>query len=198
MYLRFDPKIEMSAYNDNSPLETAIENDQMEIWRIMQKSVELSEQEKLEQLQAMIEKMDSNNPQNEFEELLSTLPVKLVRKRKAMKESHTLKIKNVFKVSSESIGAKGRDKHTLLQVWSVLFCDNRIFLAVPSLFIAWPLDHFMKSIFWNLQNCQAVSCYILIDKEMLEKAFCSNFAPSLSSGNHLFHKVKYRGRNCLK
>ena len=96
MYLRFDPKIEMSAYNDNSPLETAIENDQMEIWRIMQKSVELSEQEKLEQLQAMIEKMDSNNPHNEFEELLSTLPVKLVRKRKAMKESHTLKIQNVF------------------------------------------------------------------------------------------------------
>ena len=50
----------------------------MEIWRIMQKSVELSEQEKLEQLQAMIEKMDSNNPHKEFEELLTSLPVKLV------------------------------------------------------------------------------------------------------------------------
>ena len=78
LYFRFDPKIEMSAYNDNSPLQTAIENDHMEIWKIMQKNVELSEQEKLEQLQAMIEKMDSNNPHKEFEELLSSLPVKLV------------------------------------------------------------------------------------------------------------------------
>ena len=74
----------MSAYNDNSPMETAIENDHMEIWKIMQESVDLSEQEKLEQLQVMIEKMDSNNPHKEFEELLSSLPVKLViiKKRK--------------------------------------------------------------------------------------------------------------------
>ena len=85
LYFRFDPKIEMSAYNDNSPLQTAIENDHMEIWKIMQESVDLSEQEKLEQLQAMIEKMDSNNPYKEFEELLSSLPVKLViiKKRKS-------------------------------------------------------------------------------------------------------------------
>ena len=85
LYFRFDPTIEISAYNNNSPLETAIENDHMEIWRIMQKSVDLSEQEKLEQLQAMIEKMDSNNPYKEFEELLSSLPVKLViiKKRKS-------------------------------------------------------------------------------------------------------------------
>ena len=56
----------------------------MEIWKIMQESVDLSEQEKLEQLQVMIEKMDSNNPHKEFEELLSSLPVKLViiKKRK--------------------------------------------------------------------------------------------------------------------
>ena len=47
LYFRFDPKIEMSAYNDKSPLETAIENNHMEIWRIMQKSVELYEKEKL-------------------------------------------------------------------------------------------------------------------------------------------------------
>ena len=65
-------------------METAIENDHMEIWKIMQESVDLSEQEKLEQLQVMIEKMDSNNPHKEFEELLSSLPVKLViiKKRK--------------------------------------------------------------------------------------------------------------------
>ena len=75
----------MSAYNDNSPLKTAIENDHMEIWKIMQKSVDFSEQEKLEQLQAMIEKMDSNNPYKEFEELLSSLSVKMVitKKRKS-------------------------------------------------------------------------------------------------------------------
>ena len=81
----------MSAYNNNSPLETAIENDDMETWRIMQRSVELSEQEKLEQLQAMIEKMDSNNPYKEFEELLSSLPGKLVIIKK--KEKLLWKIK---------------------------------------------------------------------------------------------------------
>ena len=81
LYFRFDPKIEMSAYNDKSPLETAIENNHMEIWRIMQKSVELYEKEKLEQLQAMIEKMDSNYPYKEFEQLLASLPVKLVTKK---------------------------------------------------------------------------------------------------------------------
>ena len=31
---------------------------------------------------------------------------------------------------------------------------------------------------------------------MLEKAFCSNIAPSLSSGNHLFYKAEYMGQSC--
>ena len=31
---------------------------------------------------------------------------------------------------------------------------------------------------------------------MLEKVFCSNVAPSLSSGNHLFYKAEYMGRSC--
>ena len=31
---------------------------------------------------------------------------------------------------------------------------------------------------------------------MLEKAFCSNMAPSLSSGNNLFYKAEYMGRSC--
>ena len=39
-------------------------------------------------------------------------------------------------------------------------------------------------------------CYILIDKQMLYKVFCSNIAPSLSSGNHLFYKAEYMGRSC--
>ena len=59
------------------------------------------------------------------------------------------------------------------------------------------LDRFIKIFFWNFQKCRAVLCYIFIDKQMLEKVFCSNISPSLSSGNQLFYKVKYMGRSCL-
>ena len=31
---------------------------------------------------------------------------------------------------------------------------------------------------------------------MLKKVFCSNIAPSLSSGNHLFYKAEYMGWSC--
>ena len=58
------------------------------------------------------------------------------------------------------------------------------------------LDQFTKTFFWNFQSIQADLCYILIYKQMLEKAFCSNIAPSLSSGNHLFYKAEYMGRSC--
>ena len=58
------------------------------------------------------------------------------------------------------------------------------------------LDRFTKTFFWNFQSIQADLCYILIYKQMLEKAFCSNIAPSLSSGNHLFYKAEYMGRSC--
>ena len=34
------------------------------------------------------------------------------------------------------------------------------------------------------------------DKQILEKMFCSNIAPSLSSGNHLFYKAEYMGQSC--
>ena len=40
-------------------------------------------------------------------------------------------------------------------------------------------------------------CYILIDKQMLEKKFCSNIAPSLTSGKHLIYKAEHMGRSCL-
>ena len=56
-----------------------------------------------------------------------------------------------------------------------------------------PLDWFTKTFFWNFQNIRADLCYILIYKQMLEKVFCSNIAPSLSSGNHLFYKAEYMG-----
>ena len=39
--------------------------------------------------------------------------------------------------------------------------------------------------------------YILIDEQMLEKAICSNTAPSLSSRKHLFYKAEYMGRSYL-
>ena len=58
------------------------------------------------------------------------------------------------------------------------------------------LDRFTKTFFWNFQSIRADLCYILIYKQMLEKAFCSNIAPSLSSGNHLFYKAEYMGRSC--
>ena len=35
------------------------------------------------------------------------------------------------------------------------------------------------------------------NKQMLEKAFCSNIAPSLSSGTHLFYNAEYMGRSYI-
>ena len=61
---------------------------------------------------------------------------------------------------------------------------------------SYTLDQFTKTFFWNFQSIRADLCYILIYKQMLEKAFCSNIAPSLSSGNHLFYKAEYMGRSC--
>ena len=70
----------MAAHDDKSPLDTAIDNDRMEIWNIMREGLELSETDKLEQLCRMIVsgKMDQDNPWKEFKELLSTLPDELV------------------------------------------------------------------------------------------------------------------------
>ena len=66
----------------------------------------------------------------------------------------------------------------------------------------WPrydcsLDRFTKTFFWNFQSIQADLCYILIYKQMSEKVFSSNIAPSSSSGNRLFYKAEYMGRSCL-
>ena len=51
------------------------------------------------------------------------------------------------------------------------------------------LDRFKTG--WNLQKSRADFCYILIYKQMLEKVFCSNIAPSLTSANHLSDKAEY-------
>ena len=70
----------MGAYDDKSPLETAIDNGRLEIWNIMREGLELTDQEKLEQLCRMIVagKMEQDEPWKEFKEFLSSLPLKLV------------------------------------------------------------------------------------------------------------------------
>ena len=69
-------------------------------------------------------------------------------------------------------------------------------LATITCMVTCTLDRFKKTFFWNFQSIQADLCYILIYKQMLEKVFCSNIAPSLSSGNHLFYKAEYMGQSC--
>ena len=70
----------MPAYEDKTPLDTAIDSGRMEIWNIIRKGLEFSETDKLEQLCRMIVsgKMDQDDPWKEFKELLATLPVELV------------------------------------------------------------------------------------------------------------------------
>merc|ERR1712192_161711 len=75
-----DPKAPMVAHFHQSPLEMAIINGQMDFWNIMREGTELTENEKLVQLQRMIVdgKMDQDNPCKEFKELLSSLPIEMV------------------------------------------------------------------------------------------------------------------------
>ena len=75
----------MVAYDNKSALETAIDNNQMEIWKMMREHVELSEYEVLEQLQAMIAagREEDVHPQEEFQELLSSLSVEVVINQEA-------------------------------------------------------------------------------------------------------------------
>ena len=39
------------------------------------------------------------------------------------------------------------------------------------------LDQLINTFFWNFQKCQAVLYYILVDKQMSEKVFCSKMLP---------------------
>ena len=70
----------MPAYEDKTPLDTAIDSGRMEIWNIIRKGLEFSETDKLEQLCRMIVagNMDQDDPWKEFKDLLSSLPVELV------------------------------------------------------------------------------------------------------------------------
>ena len=84
MFPRCDPKSSVVAYDNESALATAIDNNQMEIWKMMRDRVELSEYEILEQLQAMIAagREEDAHPQEEFQELLSSLSVEVVKNQK--------------------------------------------------------------------------------------------------------------------
>ena len=89
-------------------------------------------------------------------------------------------------------------------IQAVLFLTNINIFRLPRIISLWKqidslctLDWFTKTFFWNFQSIRADLCYILINKQMLEKVFCSNIAPSLSSVNHLFYMAEYMGRDCL-
>ena len=94
----------MAAYE--SPLETAIDNGRMEIWNIMRERLELTDEEKLEQLGRMIMagKMEQDEPWKEFKELLSSLPLELV-------------------ILEPDIGGE----HILSVLYEILFHQNRAF-----------------------------------------------------------------------
>ena len=73
----------MPAFSDRSPLETAIENDRMDIWSILVEQIgELSKEEKLQQLRIMVlaGMMEKDVPCKQFKELLESLPVEMVLK----------------------------------------------------------------------------------------------------------------------
>ena len=84
MFPRCDPKYSVVAYDNESALETAIINNQMEIWKMMRDRADLSEYEVLEQLQAMIAagREEDAHPQEEFQEMLSSLSVEVVNDQK--------------------------------------------------------------------------------------------------------------------
>ena len=115
--------------DNKSPLETAIENDRMEIWNIMREGLELSKTDKMQQLCRMIVagKMDQDDPWREFKELLATLPVELVfivfasyfgMEHRYYIFSGSSPIKELYQVNTTCVEAKGsnEEKRTLLQV----------------------------------------------------------------------------------
>ena len=104
----------MAAYE--SPLETAIDNGRMEIWNIMRERLELTDQEKLEQLCRMIMagKMEQDEPWKEFRELLSSLPVELVILLFNIIKTEHSPIKDLYQVNTAGIEAA--KKCTLLHV----------------------------------------------------------------------------------
>ena len=85
-FRRCNPKVlqynNSGTTSESSALELAIERNRMDIWKIMSERVELTDEEKLEQLFTMLTmegNMEKNKPCTEFKQLLmSPLPVELV------------------------------------------------------------------------------------------------------------------------
>ena len=55
------------------------------------------------------------------------------------------------------------------------------------------LDRFTNELFWNFKKCRAVSMEAYPYKQMPEKKFFPNVAPSPGSGPPLIYKAKYKG-----
>ena len=85
-FRRCNPKVlqynNSGTTSERSALELAIKRNRMDIWKIMSECVELTDEEKLEQLFTMLTMegiMEKNKPCTEFKQLLmSPLPVELV------------------------------------------------------------------------------------------------------------------------
>ena len=56
---------------------------------------------------------------------------------------------------------------------------------------SWTLGRFTKRKFWNFEKWPISYCYMDQYKDMLENKFCSNIAPSASTG---LYNVNYNGR----
>ena len=117
----------------------------MEIWQIMRDRVDLSENEKLAQLRAMIvaAKMEVDNPCKEFRDLLSSLPIESVCRPLSYFETElTPKSRLAFleqfnQVSTKCIESKenGEKQKTLLQVgWIEFQLAKLTFLQEPDLY----------------------------------------------------------------
>ena len=81
VFFRVDPKVpKPSPHGDVPPLQLAIWSDCMDIWNILAEHVELSDQDKLNQLYIMIQARFNESDQvfKTFNNLLSSLPVELV------------------------------------------------------------------------------------------------------------------------
>ena len=68
-------------------------------------------------------------------------------------------------------------------------------MLINNAFLGWiilvqcALDRFTKELFWNFKECQVVSMEAYQDKQMSEKKFFSNVAPSPSSGTPKSRKM---------
>ena len=73
---------------------------------------------------------------------------------------------------------------TQVKTW---FQNRRYQNAVVLVLIDWILDRFTNELFWNFKKCRAVSMEAYPYKQMSEKKFFPNVAPSPGSGTCFFY-----------